>query len=149
VPALAFASNFLWVMVMGLLGPSIPAILPDLGITYGQAGLFFTLLSLGSLLGTSLGAAASDLVPRKILFGGCIAALGVGLLLMGLMPSYGLVALLVFLLSLLGSPIGAIGQSIMLGMFPLERESNLSLMASFAAIGNFSSRPLSLPSRFW
>ena len=60
MPGLAFASNFLWVMVIGLLGPSLPAIVEDLGISYAQAGLFFTLLSLGSLFGASLGASASD-----------------------------------------------------------------------------------------
>jgi len=34
MPYLAFASNFLWVLVIGLLGPSVPAILADLGIGY-------------------------------------------------------------------------------------------------------------------
>jgi hypothetical protein len=33
VPGLAFATNFLWVIVIGLLGPSMPAIVEDLGIS--------------------------------------------------------------------------------------------------------------------
>lgn len=123
-------------MVIGLLGPSLPAMVADLGITYAQAGFFFTLLSFGSLIGTSLGAIGSDYVPRKLLFGACIFVLSVGLFVLGLMPSYALVALVIFLLSLTGSPIGAIGQSIMLGMFPGKRERYLSYMTFFAALGN-------------
>ncbi len=37
VPGLAFATNFLWVIVIGLLGPSLPAIAEGLGISYAQA----------------------------------------------------------------------------------------------------------------
>jgi DHA1 family inner membrane transport protein len=136
VLALAFASNFLWVLVLGLLGPSLPAIVSDLGISYAQAGLFFTLLSLGSFFGTSLGSIASDRLPRKALFAACAALLAAGLLVLGFMRSYVLLALLIFLLSLLGSPVGAVGQSIMLGMFPSKRERNLSLMTSFGAVGS-------------
>lgn len=136
MPALAFASNFLWVLVLGLLGPSLPAIVSDLGISYAQAGLFFTLLSLGSLFGTSLGSIASDRLPRKALFAACAALLAAGLLVLGFMRSYVLAALIIFLLSLVGSPVGAVGQSIMLGMFPSRRERNLSLMSSFGAVGS-------------
>ena len=136
MPALAFATNFLWVMVIGLLGPSLPAMVADLGITYAQAGFFFTLLSFGSLIGTSLGAIGSDYLSRKLLYGACVLVLSAGLFVLGLMPSYLLVALVIFLLSLTGSPIGAIGQSIMLGMFPGKREKYLSYMTFFGAIGN-------------
>jgi MFS family permease len=136
MPALSFATNFLWVMVIGLLGPSLPAMVADLGITYAQAGFFFTVLSFGSLIGTSLGAIASDYLSRKLLFGACVLVLSAGLFVLGLMPTYVLVALVIFLLSLTGSPIGAIGQSIMLGMFPDKRERYLSYMTFFGAIGN-------------
>jgi MFS transporter, FHS family, glucose/mannose:H+ symporter len=136
VPGLAYASSFLWVMVVGLLGPSVPAIIKDLGITYVQAGFFFTLLSLGSLVGTSLGAAASDVVPRKALYGGCVAAFCVCLATFVLVRSYVSVALAILAVSLLGSPIEAIGQSIMLDIFPDRREMYLSFLASFAAAGS-------------
>jgi predicted MFS family arabinose efflux permease len=137
VATLAYASAFLWVLVMGLLGPSLPAIVADLGIGYTRAGLLVSLLSLGSFFGTSIGAIASDRLPRKTLFAACAALLAIGLSALGFMRSYAVVALLIFLLSLTGSPIGAIGQSIMLGLFPARRERNLSLMASFGAIGSF------------
>ena len=52
------------------------------------------------------------------------------------MPRYALIALVIFLLSLMGSPIGAIGQSIMLGMFPAKRERYLSFMTFFGAVGS-------------
>jgi MFS family permease len=136
VPGIAFASNFLWVLVMGLLGPSLPAIVTDLGISYAQAGFLFTLLSLGALFGTTVGATLSDSVPRKILLGVCALSLGIGLAVFGLMPTYFLVAFVVFLLSLLGSPIGAVSQSIMLSQFPDKREKFLSLMTMFAAVGS-------------
>lgn len=136
MPFLSFASNFLWVMVIGLLGPSLPAILTGLGISYAQAGFFFTLLSLGSLIGSSLGAIGSDYLPRRILFAGCIVMLAIGLSVLGFTRTYAMVALLIFLLSLLGSPIGAIGQSIMLDMFPEKREKYLSLQTFFGAIGS-------------
>jgi predicted MFS family arabinose efflux permease len=124
-------------MVIGILGPSLPAMVADLGISYAQAGFFFTLLSLGSFIGTSLGGIGSDHLPRKALFAGCVLALSVGLCVLGFMPGYFLIALVVFLLSLLGSPIGAIGQSIMLGMFPGKRERYLAFMTMFSATGSF------------
>ena len=139
MPALAFATNFLWVMVIGILGPSLPAMVADLGITYAQAGFFFTLLSLGSLIGTSLGAISSDSLPRKLLYGTCVLALSVGLFVLGFMPVYALIALVIFLLSMMGSPIGAIGQSIMLGAFPAKRERYLSYMTFFGALGSLVS----------
>ncbi|MEW5818288.1 MAG: MFS transporter, partial [Spirochaetota bacterium] len=137
MPYIAFASNFLWVMVIGLLGPSIPAIVEDLKITYAQAGLFFTLLSLGSLFGTSLGAIASDYLNRKLFLSLFTIALGVGLLCLGLAPSFLVISLVIFLLSLAGSPIGAIGQSILLDMFSTKREKYLSMQTFYAALGSF------------
>ena len=137
MPGLAFATNFLWVMVIGLFGPSLPAIVEDLGISYAQAGLFFTLLSLGSLFGASFGASASDRLPRKALYAGCALCLALGLALVGFMPGFVLAALLVFLLSMAGSPLGSIGQSIMLGMAPGRRERNLSRFTTFGALGSF------------
>ncbi len=137
MPGLAFATNFLWVMVIGILGPSLPAMVSDLGITYAQAGFLFTLLSLGSLVGTSVGGFASDHLPRKALYGGCVLALSAGLLVTGFVQGYVLVALVVFLFSVFGSPIGAIGQSIMLSVFPDRRERNLAFMTMFSAMGSF------------
>jgi MFS family permease len=135
MPALAFTTNFLWVMVIGILGPSLPSMVADLGITYAQAGFFFTLLSLGSLVGTSLGAVGSDYLPRKVIYGICVIALAAGLSMLGFARGYAIIALVIFLFSMMGSPIGAIGQSIMLDMFPGKRERHLSFMTLFGALG--------------
>ena len=124
-------------MVIGLLGPSIPAIVQDLGITYSQAGLFFTMLAMGSLFGTSLGAIASDYINRKLLFFYFALALVIGLICVGFIQMYGLLLLLIFGFSLLGSPIGAVGQSIMLDMYPEKRGKYLSIQTVFAAAGGF------------
>ncbi len=137
MPALAFSSNFLWVMVIGLLGPSLPSMIADLGMDYGQAGFLFTLLSLGSLFGTGLGAFATDYLDRKKLYAACALVLALGLFSIGFTSSYAGAATIVFLLSLFGSPIGAIGQSIMLDMFPDRRDRNLSVQTFFAAMGSF------------
>jgi FHS family glucose/mannose:H+ symporter-like MFS transporter len=138
VPYLSFASNYLWVLVIGLLGPSVPAILADLGIGYAQAGLFFTLLSLGSLFGTFLGGLASDALNRKSLFAGIALALAAGLVGAALAPSYGLILAAVFAFSLFGSPAGTVGQSVMLDLFPERRERLLALMTLFGALGSFT-----------
>jgi MFS family permease len=138
MPYLGFASNALWVMVIGLLGPSVPAILADLGISYAQAGLFFTLLSLGSLFGTFLGGVASDALNRKGLYAGIALALAVGLVGAALAPSYGLILTAIFGFSLFGSPAGAVGQSVMLDLFPERRERLLALQTLFAALGSFT-----------
>jgi MFS family permease len=138
VPYLSFASNYLWVLVIGLLGPSVPAILADLGISYAQAGLFFTLLSLGSLFGTFLGGLASDALNRKALFEGIALALAAGLVGAALAPSYGLILAAVFAFSLFGSPAGTVGQSVMLDLFPERRERLLALMTLFGALGSFT-----------
>jgi len=138
VPYLAYASNFTWVMVIGLLGPSIPKIIEDLQISYTQAGLFFTMLSLGSLFGTTLTGFASDYLNRKILFGTVALILAVGLAGMGLAVSYLAVLLIILGYSLFGSPAGTVGQSIMLSMFPERRERYISLQTSFAAMGSLT-----------
>jgi len=138
MPYLAFASNFTWVMVIGLLGPSIPAIIEDLGIGYTRAGLFFTMLSFGSLFGTPLGGIASDYLNRKVLFG-CIAlTLAIGLVSMGIPASYTAILLIILAYSFFGSPAGTVGQSIMLAVFPDRRERYISLQTSFAALGSFT-----------
>jgi MFS family permease len=138
MPYLGFASNYLWVLVIGLLGPSVPAILADLGISYAQAGLFFTLLSMGSLFGTFLGGVASDVLDRKALYAGIALALAGGLVGAALAPSYGLILVGVFFFSLFGSPAGTVGQSVMLDLFPERRERLLALMTLFGALGSFT-----------
>ena len=138
MPYLAYASNFTWVMVIGLLGPSIPKIIEDLQISYTQAGLFFTMLSLGSLFGTTLTGIASDYLNRKILFGMVALILALGLAGMGLAVSYLAVLLIILGYSLFGSPAGTVGQSIMLSMFPERRERYISLQTSFAALGSLT-----------
>jgi FHS family glucose/mannose:H+ symporter-like MFS transporter len=138
MPYLAFASNFTWVMVIGLLGPSIPEIIEDLGISYPQAGLFFTMLSLGSLFGTTLTGIASDYLNRKVLFAAVALILAIGLAGMGLAASYLIILLIILGYSLFGSPAGTVGQSIMLSMFPDRRERYISLQTSFAALGSFT-----------
>ncbi len=137
MPHVSFASNFLWVMVIGLLGPSVPAIVQDLGISYAQAGLLFTLLSLGSLFGSSVGAIASDYMNRKRILAGFCLAFAAGLICMGVSPGYVALCITVFAFSLFGSPIGSIGQSIMLDMYPGQRSRFLSIQTLFAAVGSF------------
>ena len=138
MPYLAFASNFTWVMVIGLLGPSIPRIIEDLEISYAQAGLFFTMLSLGSLFGTTLTGIASDYLNRKVLFALVALILALGLVGMSLAASYLAVLLIILGYSLFGSPAGTVGQSIMLSMFPDRRERYISLQTSFAAVGSLT-----------
>jgi putative MFS transporter len=137
MPYVSFASNFLWVMVIGLLGPSLPAIVHDLGISYAQAGFLFTLLSLGSLFGSSVGAIASDYLNRKriLVTFGCLFACG--LICMGFIPGYVALCVAVFVFSLFGSPIGAIGQSVMLDIYPGQRSRLLSIQTLFGAVGSF------------
>lgn len=137
MPHVSFASNLLWVMVIGLLGPSIPAIVRDLGISYAQAGFLFTLLSLGSLFGSSLGAIASDYVNRKRFLAAFCGLFAAGLICMGFAPGYTAICATVFIFSLFGSPIGSIGQSVMLDMYPGQRGRFMSLQTLFGAIGSF------------
>ncbi|UCF09401.1 MAG: MFS transporter [Candidatus Bipolaricaulota bacterium] len=137
MPYAGFTSSLLWVMVIGLLGPSVPAIVHDLDISYAQAGFLFTLLSLGSLFGSSLGAIASDYVNRKRIFASFCGLFAAGLACVGFAPGYIALCLTVFGFSLFGSPIGSIGQSVMLDMYPRQRSRYLSLQTLFAAVGSF------------
>jgi MFS family permease len=139
MPGIAFFANGLWVLVLALLGPSVPSIMEDLRISYTQAGLFFTFLSFGSLLGTSLGAFATDHLNRKRIFIVSTLCLAAGLIVTALSRTYYLIILAIFLMSMLGSPIGAVSQSIMLSLFPQKRERYLSLQTFFAASGSFLS----------
>ena len=138
MPYAAFASNYLWVLVIGILGPSVPAIVRDLGISYPQAGLFFTLLSLGSFFGTGLGAIGSDYINRKFLFTGFTGLLAVGLVTAGFAPTYAALGIVIFLFSLFGSPVGAVGQSIMVDMFSDRRARYISIQTVFASLGSLT-----------
>ena len=137
MPHVAYASNLLWVMVIGLLGPSIPAIVQDLGISYAQAGFLFTLLSLGSLFGSSIGAIASDYMNRKRILALFCGLFACGLICMGFSPGYTALCATVFVFSLFGSPIGSIGQSVMLDTYPGQGGRFLSLQTLFGAVGSF------------
>ena len=137
MPWIAFFANGLWLMVIGLLGPAIPSIIVEFDLDYSSAGLIFTLLSAGSLLGTFIGGVASDYSRRKILWAFFSITLALGLVLVGIAPSYTSLLLVIFFMSLFGGPIGAVGQSIMLQMFPQKRTSYLSLQTMFAAAGSF------------
>jgi MFS family permease len=138
MPALSFASNLLWVLVLGLLGPAVPAIRADLGIGRPQAGLLFTLLSLGSLFGTFLGGVGSDTLPRKLLYAGIALLLSLGLVGVALAPSYGWILAAIFLMSLFGSPAGVVGQSFLLDLYPERRARLLSIQTMFASVGSLT-----------
>lgn len=137
MPYASFGSNLLWVMVIGLLGPSVPAIVHDLGISYAQAGFLFTLLSLGSLFGSSIGAIASDYMNRKRILAASCGLFAGGLISMGFVSGYVALCITVFVFSLFGSPMGSIGQSVMLDMYPGQRSKYMSLQTLFAAVGSF------------
>lgn len=137
MPWITFFANSLWLMVIGLLGPSMPAIIVDLNLSYSSAGLIFTLLSAGSLLGSFVAGVISDFGRRKLLWLFSAASLALGLLLIGFTPGYVSLLITVFLMSLLGGPIGAIGQIIMLKMFPDKRGQYVSLLTMFSAAGSF------------
>ena len=138
MPALSFASNLLWVLVLGLLGPAVPAIRADLGIGRAQAGLFFTMLSLGSLFGTFLGGLAADRLPRKRLYAGIALLLSLGLVGVALAPSYAWILAALFLLSLFGSPAGVVGQSYLLDLYPQRRARLLAMQTMFASVGSLT-----------
>ncbi|MBN2050252.1 MAG: MFS transporter [Spirochaetales bacterium] len=136
MPWVAFYANFIWVMVLGLIGPSIPAIVQDLGISYSRAGFLFTALSMGSLFGTLFGGLVSDRINRRFLFSFCAFTLGLGLILFGRSLGYSSLIVFMFFMSLGGSPVGVIGQTIMLDMFPEKRSRYIPLQTFFAALGN-------------
>ena len=138
MPANAFLANCLWVLVIGLIGPSIPFIINEFGIDYSRAGLIFTLLSTGSLIGNFIGGYVSDFKSRKTFWIIFIACLAVGLVFCAIVPGYSLLLLAVFLMSLCGSPIGALGQGIMLQMYPKKRNAYLSFQTMFAAGGSIA-----------
>ncbi len=138
MPWIAFLANGLWLMVIGLLGPAIPSIIVEFDLDYSSAGLIFTLLSAGSLLGTFIGGVASDYSRRKILWAFFSIMLASGLVFVGVVRSYPALLVVIFFMSLFGGPIGAVGQSIMLQMFPQKRVSYLSLQTTFAAAGSLT-----------
>ena len=137
MPWISFFASGLWLMVIGLLGPSVPAIITEFELSYSSAGLIFTMLSAGALLGSFLAGVAADFRHRKVLWISSAAALAAGLLLVGFTSGYRALLVTIFLMSLLGGPIGAIGQAIMLQMFPEKRGKYISLQTMFAAAGSF------------
>ena len=133
----AFSANGLWVLVIGLMGPSVPFIIREFSINYSQAGLIFTVLSFSSFIGTFLGGWVSDYKRRRVFWMLFLAALSAGLVVFANSHSFFLILLTVFFMSLFGSPIGAVGQSIMLQVYPDRRRKYLSLSTMFAAAGSF------------
>ena len=138
MPYLAFASNFISVMVIGLLGPAVPAIIHEMGINYTRAGLFFTSGSLAFLFSTPLGGIASDTLDRRILFAGVALLFAVGLIGLALAPTYGLILAAIFFFSLFGGSAISVGQSIMVDLDPARRGRLLTIQALFASLGSFA-----------
>jgi MFS family permease len=120
------------------MGPSVPFIIKDFSLDYSQAGLILTLLSAASFFGTFAGGWVSDYPRRKLFWLLFLFFLAAGLMFFGLAPTYAFLLCTVFLMSLLGSPIGAVGQSIMLQMYPDKRGAYLSLSTMFAALGSLA-----------
>ncbi|HAK47155.1 MAG TPA: hypothetical protein DCO79_14715 [Spirochaeta sp.] len=137
MPWTAFFANGLWVLVIGLMGPSVPFIIEEFSLDYQQAGLIFTILSISSFIGTFIGGWVSDYRRRKIFWLAFLILLAAGLAAYGTAASFFMLLVTVFFMSLFGSPIGAIGQSIMLQIFPAKRGRYLSLSTMFAAAGSF------------
>lgn len=137
MPYLAFAANFLSVMTIGLLGPSVPAIIHDLGIGYARAGLFFTAGSLASLVSTPLGGIASDTPYRRVLFAVVALLLGTGLIGLALAPTYALIFAAIFFFNLFGGAAIGVSQSIMVDLYPAGRERLLTVQGVFASLGSF------------
>ena len=138
MPWIAFMANGLWVLVIGLMGPSVPFIIKEFSLDYSQAGLIFTLLSIASFFGTFAGGWVSDYRRRKFFWLLFIFMLSMGLVVFGFAPAFVFLLITVFIMSLFGSPIGAVGQSIMLQMYPEKRGAYLSLSTMFAAVGSFT-----------
>ncbi len=134
---IAFGANFLWVLILGLLGPALPGIIKDLQINYAKAGMFFSVISFGGLFGTTIGSILSDFVDRRLIFLLSSVFLMGSLVLMSVAPSFLYFILALLLLSILGSPIGAVGQGMVLERYPEKRETNLTLQSIFAASGSF------------
>ena len=136
MPWTAFFANGLWVMVIGLMGPSLPFIIEEYSLDYQQAGLIFTVLSISSFIGTFIGGWVSDYRRRKVFWLTFLSLLAAGLIVFGLSVTFFMMLVVVFILSFFGSPVGAVGQSIMLQLFPARRGRYLSLSTMFAAGGS-------------
>ncbi len=134
---IAFGANFLWVLILGLLGPALPGIIRDLQIDYARAGMFFSVVSFGGLFGTTIGSILSDFVDRRLIFLVSSVFLVGSLVLMSISSSFLYFILALLLLSILGSPIGAVGQGMVLEKYPEKREVNLTIQSIFAASGSF------------
>ncbi len=138
MPWISFFANGMWLLVIGLMGPSIPSIITELNLGYSAAGLIFTLLSAGALIGAFISGVVSDYLNRKHLWIFLSLMLTAGLAAVGLTSGYLALLAAVFLMSLFGGSIGAVGQGIMLQMFPEKRGKYLSLQTLFAAGGSFA-----------
>jgi len=136
--ALAFASSFLSVMVIGLLGPAAPDVIDDLGIGYARAGLFFIAGSLAFLFSTPLGGVVSDTPNRKTLFAIIALLLALGLVGLVLVPTCALILAAIFFFSLFGGAAISVGQSIMVDLYPAPRDRLLTMQALFAFLGCFT-----------
>ena len=138
MPWTAFAANGLWVLVIGLMGPAVPFIIKEFSIDYAQAGLIFTLLSIAALIGGFVGGWVSDYRRRKSFWLIFLIMLSAGLVIISVVPTFSFLLIVVFVMSLFGSPIGAVGQSIMLQIYPGKRGRFLSLSTMFAAVGSLA-----------
>jgi len=138
MPSISFAANALWLLVIGLFGPLVPSLIADFQISYSEAGLIFTFLSAGALIGSFVSSALSDRLHRKRLWLALTALLTAGLLLTGSAGRYRYLLGSVFVMSLFGGSVGPVGQSIMLAMFPEKRGRYLSLQTMWAAAGSLA-----------
>ena len=132
-----FYAFFIFGFVDNLKGPTLPALLPDLGFSYGEGGAILFGAYLGFMVATLLTGVLADATGIKavlLLAGVCLT---VGLAAFSLASSFWLLAAAFFVVGLGLGSIEVGGNSLIVDLHNQDRGRFLNLLAVFHGVGSF------------
>lgn len=132
-----FYAFFTFGFVDNLKGPTLPALLPDLGFSYGEGGAILFGAYLGFMVATLLTGVLADAAGIKavlLLAGVCLT---VGLTAFSLVSAFWLLAAAFFVVGLGLGSIEVGGNSLIVDLHSHDRGRFLNLLAVFHGVGSF------------
>lgn len=124
---------------MGAVGPTLPALAQQTGVTIGTMGLLFLIGSFGYTLGTSLSGRVFDRLPAHPVLGVCLL-IGAGLTaLVPVIPVFWILATLYFIRGIFDSMIGASPNTLLVWVHKEKAAPYINALHFFFGFGAFIS----------
>jgi MFS transporter, FHS family, glucose/mannose:H+ symporter len=148
-PARSLASSHIWLLTVGgffaffvfgfvdnLKGPTLPALLRDVNLSYGEGGAILLSAYIGFMVATILTGVLADAAGLRVVLLLAGVALTIGLTAFSLVSSFWLLALALFVVGLGLGSIEVGGNGMIVDLHSANRARYLNLLAVFHGVGS-------------